>query len=196
MESFRTCEIWIFLMWIFENLCEVVNFLRSIIFMINLKCNIAWPFVWNIRNGNGWSIWFDSLDYMWISKFIWKYIELYASYVIMWTVSTFKSYYIIESSTLSKILVNHCDSKLVNIRLSTNLESKWTMCLWNDWFMKMWCLQLRCTSYKHSDYWNHVDLRTYWCKPFWTLNLWPILGPVMGQSVTFWTMNFWVLSHG
>ena len=84
-------------------------------------------------------------------KFLCKYIEfidsveLYASYVIMWTKWTSETYFMFKSWTLWEILVNHCDSKLMNIKLYTNTESKWTMCLWHNWFMKMWCLQLLYT---------------------------------------------------
>lgn len=51
-------------------------------------------------------------------------IKLYVSYVIMWIMWSFKSYYVFESLTLWEILVDHCDSEFMNIELYTNIESK------------------------------------------------------------------------
>lgn len=68
-------------------------------------------------------------------EFLWEYVELTdfieldASYVIMWTMWTLESYYMFESLTLYEILVNHCGYELMNIELYTNIESKGTMYL-------------------------------------------------------------------
>lgn len=130
-------------------------------------------------------------------EFLWEYvefidsIELYASYVIMWTMWTFKSYYMFKSLTLCEILVNHCSSELMNIELYTNIESKGTMYPWNDWFYGNVMLTISL----------HI-IETCWllklCRPS-NLLMWTLLdfeplnhfGPRHKAKCDHWLCGFW-----